>query len=607
MRQPHSTRQEILQEYKQIIESQVATQKKLKREKTFIAIARLVVTLIGLGTSWYLWPRGLPFSLSLFCFTAVLIWLIFRDADKTEEIKNCERLIQINQHEVLTMSGDLRRSGFDDGSSYADAFHPYASDLDLFGPSSLFQYLNRCHAEQAKKRLADMLKAPLPVFTIKEKQIAVKELASKRNSCQKFQSLAMANPLSFNTERRLKHWLDQPAGDFGNTGWKWIQWIYPVITLSLLTFCLLGYLTTNLFLECWVIFIACSYFISSRINPIYDMLSRIQPEINSLDGQLHLLEDEPFSADFLKSLQKRLETAGGVTASLSIRALRTNLKKFEYRMNWLVFLFLNSFLLWDLRQAIALADWKKKNRSFVSEWFEVIVEMEVSISLASLARNEPDWVFPEVDDHPFHLEGLGIGHPLIPAGKRVTNDFSFEGLGRVALITGSNMAGKSTFLRSLGIDIVLGQLGSPVCARQLKMSWIKLVSSMRVADNLAENTSTFFAELKKLEYIVEMVNHQEPALILLDEVLRGTNSSDRHQGTQALVKQLIRQKGVAIMATHDTELAHKEAQNPSVSNFHFEGRILDNELHFDYKIRNGICETFNATTLMKKIGIHFDD
>jgi len=212
-----------------------------------------------------------------------------------------------------------------------------------------------------------------------------------------------------------------------------------------------------------------------------------------------------------------------------------------------------------------------------------------------------------VDEKYFHFEAEALGHPLIPVATRITSDFSLEGTGRIALITGSNMAGKSTFLRSLGVNTVLALMGCPVCARQMKVSAVKLISSMRVADNLAENTSTFYAELKKLQHIIESVNRKEKVFILLDEVLRGTNSTDRHKGTKALLRQLLQSGTVAVMATHDTDLAYSESANASVSNYHFEGNIMGEELSFDYKIKNGISESLNATALMKKIGIHFQD
>ncbi len=338
------------------------------------------------------------------------------------------------------------------------------------------------------------------------------------------------------------------------------------------------------------------------------MLSQIQPEINLLQEQLHLVEKEIFTSPFLLSLQNRLNPSGTGSASVSIRSFHTILKKFDYRLNWVVFLFLNSFLLWDLRQLISLNRWKQKNRNRPGDWIAVIAEMEVCISLASLVFNEPEWCFPEMDADYFHFQATEFGHPLIPPSSRITNDFQMEGTGRIAMITGSNMAGKSTFLRSLGINTVLAGMGAPVCAKQMNLCDTKMISSMRVADNLAENTSTFYAELKKLQYIINAVNRKEKVFILLDEVLRGTNSTDRHKGSRALVRQLQQSGAVAVMATHDTELALSESlANKSVSNYHFDAKIMGDELYFDYKIKNGICESLNATTLMKKIGIHFED
>ena len=495
-------------------------------------------------------------------------------------MQNRERLIIINRHEIAILSGELNTAGFDNGDQFSDPVHPYSSDLDLFGPSSLFLYLNRCHAEQSKKLLADALKNPLSSVRIKEKQHAAKELSRKQAACQQFQSLAMANPLTFKTENRLGYWIAQPAGIFKNRYWIWIKWIYPWISLSILALFALDYLSTRNFLFCFIAFFGIAYLISSKINPYYEMLSRIQPEMDLLHEQLSLVEKENYSSQFLQSLQQRLNPSGNDPASESIRVFHTILKKFEYRMNWPVFLFLNTFLLWDLRQVLDLYAWKNKNQSKLSDWIGVITEMELSISLASLVYNEPEWCMPGTDNQYFHFHGTEIGHPLIPAVSRVTNDFSLDGAGKMVIITGSNMAGKSTFLRSLGINYVLAGIGAPVCAHSMDLCEVKMISSMRVADNLAENTSTFYAELKKLEYIIEAVNRNEHVFILLDEVLRGTNSTDRHKGTRALVRQLIRQNAVTLIATHDTDLAHSESADVAVSNYHFEGKILNDELLF---------------------------
>jgi MutS domain V len=595
----------IIQKYQHTIKIHEAAIQQLKKTKRVLSIARLITVIGGFLLSWYFWPSITTVSIIVILFAIVFIYLVFQDADKTAAIENHERLIKVIQHEIDAMLYNLK--GYEDGSSFADPNHAYASDLDLFGPSSIFQWLSRCHADQSKKLLADHLKAPLSIPSIKEKQVATKELAEKQNVCQQFQSMAVANPLSFKTEERLKKWMALPAGSFEKPFWNWIRNIYPIFTLAILAGYLMDYIPTGTFLFCMIGFFGISSFISSKIQSVYDLLSLIQKEIDALFHQLRIIEKESFETPFLRSLQKSLKPVGYASASEALGDFHGILKRFDMRLNMLVFFFLNAFTVWDLRQMLALNKWKKKNQLHLNIWFHVIAEMEVTISLASLVHNEPDWCFPETDEKYFHFSGTEIGHPLIPSTSRVNNNFTMEGTGKVSVITGSNMAGKSTFLRSLGTNTVLALMGSAVCAQQMNLSVMELISSMRVADNLAENTSTFYAELKKLEYIIAAVNRKEHVFILLDEVLRGTNSTDRHRGSQALVRQLLRGGAVAIMATHDTDLAHSESADESVSNYHFEGRINNDELYFDYKIKNGICESLNATTLMKKIGIHFQD
>jgi hypothetical protein len=606
MSKTFNSQKEIIQKYQFTIAQIETAILKLKKSKRVLSITRLIVVIAALYVSWYFWPSFSIVVIVLVLFSILFIYLVFRYADKTAEIENLERLISVNQHELDAMQYNLQ--GYDDGLIFSDPNHAYASDLDMFGQASIFQWLSRCHADQSKKLLADFLKAPLALPTIKEKQSAIKELAKKQEACQQFQSMAMANPLSIKTEKRLQQWMAIPPGGFDKQFWKWIRNIYPLITLIILTGFLMDYISTGIFLFCMIGFFAISSFISNKIQKVYELLSFIQKEMDSLYHQLRLIEKENFQSPFLQSLQNRLKPAGYDSASAGIRDFHGILKRFDMRLNMLVFFFLNAFLLWDLRQILALNVWKKKNQSYLNEWFSVIAEMEVAISLASLVHNEPGWCFPEVDSAYFHFQTEAIGHPLIPAVNRITNDFSMEGTGKIAVITGSNMAGKSTFLRSLGTNTVLALMGAPVCAIRMRLSTMKLISSMRVSDNLAENTSTFYAELKKLQYIIESVNNKESVFILLDEVLRGTNSTDRHKGSQALIRQLLQAKAVAVMATHDTDLAHSEsAADPAVTNYHFEGKIINEELYFDYKIKEGICESLNATTLMKKIGIHFQD
>jgi phosphatidylglycerophosphatase A len=605
MIQSSSTHIDIVKDYQHNIEVHETIIGKLERMKKSLAFARLMTVLGGAGFVWYFWPATGIVLLSIVLFSIIFVILVFVDADKSTAIDHRKRLILINQHELDAMQQNLHN--YEDGQIFADPSHAYASDLDLFGTSSLYQYVSRCHAEQSKKLLSDYLKKSLPVSTIYGRQKAASELSEKQDYCQNMQASAMADPLTMQTEEKLKLCFDAPPVGFLHPFWKWYHNIYPIIPLSVISVYVAGRLSDQTFLIFLSVFYIISILISRKAGLALGMLSEVEPEIEGIRKQFMLIESEKFRSAFLQSLQQRLKPPEYKSTSAAIGEFVSILKKIDWRSNLLVNLILQIFFLWDLRLVISLNDWKRKNKNQFKDWFSVVAEMEVAVSLASLVRNEPAWCFPVADDKYFHFEAEQIGHPLLPETTRVANDFSMEGIGKIALITGSNMAGKSTFLRSLGINTVLALMGAPVCAKWMNLSEMKLMSSMRVADNLAENTSTFYAELKKIQYIIESVNKQEKVFILLDEVLRGTNSTDRHKGSKALVRQLLQNGAIAVMATHDTELAHSESMNPSVSNYHFEGKIEDEELYFDYKIKPGISESLNATTLMKKIGIHFQD
>jgi DNA mismatch repair ATPase MutS len=606
MSQTFEVQEQICEKYRENIRYHQLEIQKIKKIKRWIAFARLATVISGAGVIWYLWSNPGIVILSSIVFLVVFIALVFHDSDLSEIIGLSERLIKVNKHEIDVIHYNLHR--YDDGREYSDPNHAYASDLDLFGESSLFQWINRCHAEQSKKLLSNLLKSPLPVPEIYPMQEAAKELARNMGTCQQIQSTAMANPLTAQTEKKLENWMVSASPDYDQSFWKWFQNIYPVIPTSLVIFYVLDIINANTFLFLLVALNIFHYLIGRKITAELGMLLNIEQEMASLYKQLQLIEKMSCKSDKIKTLQERLKPDQYSSASASIKDFNIILKRINWRSNLLINSVLQLFFFWDLRLILLLKAWKKKNKSQLSEWIKVIAETEVLISVASIVYNNPEWSFPKVDDNYFHFAAQAIGHPLIPPDKRISNDFNIRGRGMAVLITGSNMAGKSTFLRTLGVNIVLAHTGAPVCAPQLEMGTANLITSMRVADNLAENTSTFYAELKKLKVIIDAVNQNEQVLVLLDEVLRGTNSADRHRGTQALVRQLLQSSAVTIMATHDTDLAQSEAlSDPSVCNFHFEGRIIEDELYFDYKIRKGICESLNATTLMKKIGIHFQD
>ena len=549
----------------------------------------------------YTWFGLIPLAVGM----AAFIYLIFTDVDNNEKILNTKTLIQINEEELKILDNHyLHRN---DGSEFSPSLHDYANDLDLFGKASLFQWANRCSSEQGKNLFVNNLLHPLSILQIEERQEAIKELGPMMEWRQQLQSYSEQTVITKTTEQRTNQWLAEEPKHFSGSAWNGVVWIYTAITLATLLATITGFISSGIFLFLFALYFTISAFLSRNTIKPYVHLSRIVNEISALEKLVNWIESQEFTSVLLNRIKKEI-TSNGEKASIQIKQLKSILDKFDLRLNLVGPLFLNSFLLWDVRQMIALNEWRKKNKSVVPKLFQAIAKTEVLNTIATIHLNYPGWCLPKLTENHFVFESKELGHPLIPQKERVNNDFLIEKDMLISLVTGSNMAGKSTFLRSIGINIVLAQMGAPVCARHFTVSPVRLMTSMRISDNLAENTSTFYAELKKLKTIIEAVNNREKVFVLLDEILRGTNSQDRHTGSAAFITQLIRHHAFAVIATHDLELADLKKQFPqSLENYHFDVQVKGEELFFDYKLKEGVCHSLNASLLMKKIGIELEN
>jgi hypothetical protein len=574
----------------------------LYKRRTILGWLRFAVLALTVLIVINIWGAGSTIIISIIVAgIALFIFLVSKDTDNKEEINNLETLVAINKKEIEYGNNNFYQEY--DGRDLEPEHHSYATDLDLFGKASLYQYINRCTAEKSKSLLAARLLEPSDKKQILQQQEAVKELSAKSAWRQQLQAYGYKEKITAATENRVSKWLNADESLFRHAFWETFRYVYALITLSTLALYLFDIINTGVFALFVFAFLCASLLISKNITETYNLLSNIEAEISVLYNQLNWFEKESFQSKFLKETQEQIRH-NNIKASGEILQLKNILNRFDVRLNIFAFILLNTFLLWDLHQLLALKKWKSQNKALVPKWFAAIAEIEVANTFATLAFNYPEWCFPEISDEHFTLKAEDVVHPLIPEQQRVNNSFNISGTAKIDLITGSNMAGKSTFLRSLGINMILAYAGSPVCAKNFTVSISKLMSSMRVTDNLAENTSTFYAELKKLKSIIDEVNKQENLFILLDEILRGTNSLDRHTGSAALIKQLIKEKAVALIATHDVELAKLEKDYPAnISNYHFDVQVAGEELYFDYKLKDGICTSLNASLLMKKIGI----
>ncbi|HMU09641.1 MAG TPA: hypothetical protein PKC54_06515 [Ferruginibacter sp.] len=588
--------------YTQRLEDLGSSLNALLRRKSVLAWLRFATIAALVASFYFLSPPGWPYVVVADIVLLTLFTrLVFADLANKTAIEHTGYLIRINENEIKALNHEYFQLA--DGSELLPKEHAYANDLDILGHASLYQYLNRTCSDMGSSTLVSWLLNPSDEKIILQRQAAVKELAAQTAWRQKLQAYGAAKKIQAATLTRLQQWFKEEDRFINNKLWLWLRYLLPVIMLTVIALNMADVVNNyvrNYFLLASALF---ALYMSKKVTPLHQQVSKMTDELDVLKDSIQLIEQTTFDAEFLQHLQLPFSQQNE-KASAKLNRLKKILERLDLRFNFLVFIPLDILLQWDLQQAIALEKWKRQNKEDVLHWFDALGGFEATGSLATLAFNNPAWCYPVFKEAHFSMEGKNMGHPLIPAEKRVNNPVKIDKAGELMLVTGSNMAGKSTYLRSIGINTILAMAGAPVCADDFCLSPVQIISSMRIADNLEESTSTFYAELKKLKTIIDKVNNNEKVFILLDEILRGTNSLDRHTGSVALIKQLIKHQAAGIIATHDVELAKmKEAYPANILTHHFDVQVSNDELYFDYRLKDGICNSLNASILMKKIGI----
>ncbi len=576
--------------------------KLLIKKRTMLAWLRFAVVIGIPACCYFLLPFGLLFCIIPAILLLVLFTrLVFGDLNNKSSIEHTKYLLELNGDELKALSHNYYH--FAEGIEYTHKEHLYANDLDIFGHASLYQYINRTGSEMGSSTLAQWLLNPVASEIILQRQEAIKELVKQTEWRQALQAYGMAKRIKQETTTRLQKWFAGDNSFINNKFWLLTRYLIPAVMITVLVLNIADVLNNYVRNYCLMASALFALYVSKKVTPLHQQVSKMTEELEVLSDSLQLIEKMKFTSAFLQNLQKQFVEKNG-KASTQITKLKKILERLDLRFNFVVFIPLDILLQWDLQQVIALEKWKEQNHRNVMQWFTALGEMEAINSLATLSFNHPEWCFPIFKEDHFFIEGEEIGHPLIQADKCVNNPLKLEHTGQLMLVTGSNMAGKSTYLRSIGVNVVLAMAGAPACARYFCLSPVQIISSMRVADNLEESTSTFYAELKKMKTIIDKVNNNEKIFILLDEILRGTNSLDRHTGSAALIRQLIKKKAACIIATHDVELAKMKDEYPeNILNYHFDVQVSNEELYFDYQLKEGICTSLNASILMKKIGI----
>ena len=563
---------------------------------------RLLTIVIGLIAFYFLFHVNLIAAILVLFISFIIFFIIVKKDFRNSAIKKEYQLLKLLNEKELESLNNIY-SFADDGSRYKDESHPYSGDLDIFGDSSIYHYINRTTLSKSSDTLADWLLIPADNHEIEERNKAIAELCEKIEWRQKIFILGYSlKEENKNALNNLIKWV-RKTDKFSFT--KRHILLLPIlscITLATIVFSFF-FSITPLLLLLFIIHFAIIYKANKFVKYAHIEVTNNSNLLVTYADILREIEKEGYSSNKLNALKDLLKIDENF-ASTEVEKLSKIVNSFDIRYNVLVHFFLNSFLFWDIHQVYKLEKWKKSNQN-LEQWFHCVAEFETLSSFANLYFNNPEWCFPKINNNHFNFNATNLGHPLINAKTRVCNNFAVDKAGKIILLSGSNMSGKSTFLRAVGVNIILAMAGSCVCAADFTLSPVRVLSSMRISDSLKDNTSSFFAELKKLETIIKIVENNEKVFLLLDEILRGTNSTDRHIGSSALIKQLIRNNAVGIVATHDLSLTDMIQDYPeNIENYNFNIKINNEDLYFDYLLNKGVCTSLNASLLMKKMGIN---
>ncbi|HTN36453.1 MAG TPA: hypothetical protein VL053_05225 [Arachidicoccus sp.] len=564
-----------------------------------ILIVACLVYLLKTGDSF--WGAGLGLGVVLF------VLLVRRSSVLNKQTAFQEALHRINTNEIQGLEGVY--DSFDGGDDLMDSTHPYAYDLDLFGDQSLFQRVNRTITLLGRQFLSGILATPeLEIETILSRQQAALELQTVPNWRQEFLATGMQDKEQPGDQAAIEDWLILPPVLSKSRYWPFVLWILPALTVTLWIIYL--FLPLQLPAAFPIIFSLIQLGITANragfINERHHRISKRSDTLKKYYSLVSLIKQSSFSSSKLKQLQQKLDDSRYPASSF--QHLISLLNALDNRLNLLMALILNGLLLWDLNCLIRIEKWNVQFKELFPAWMEVIGEADALISLAGYNFNHPEFVVPEILDEKlrggFYMEMQAAGHPLLYPGPCIENDLLQSGTLNLFLITGANMAGKSTFLRTVGLNMILAMAGTSVYAKGFSLTPVQLFTSMRTHDSLQKHTSFFYAELKRLQWIMEKIKAKAPVYIFLDEILKGTNSRDQHLGSTELIKNIIHHDGRGLIATHDIELTNLAAQFPGrIKNIAFEIEMEGDLMRFSYQYKEGVCQNMNASILMKQMGI----
>jgi DNA mismatch repair ATPase MutS len=581
--------------YSQQIANCTAEIQKLKKRLALSSTLRLLVFLAACFGVYFAFGHPQLVIGIVLATIAVFVFMVSRHSNLQYQHDLQKALLHQNETELEVLAHVFNH--LPSGEKYKDPLHYYSQDIDLFGRGSFFQYLNRTALESGSDFLAQLL-TENEILAIPKKQDAIKELSQMPEWRQRFSAIAALVKTEVPAEE-VSHWLGQYQS-FVPRWVKPVSLVFSLVSAVLVTLYFLDFVSGYAVAGWFFLGVAISGVYLKKVNALSAHTGKIQSTFEQFHKLLLEIEKQDFSTALLHGKKSDI-TSSSHNASSLLRQFAKRLDALDQRSNMLIGFLANGFMLRDLRQSCHIEQWIAAHREKVPLWFETITFFDAYNSLGNFGFNHPDYVFPKISDDVPVLKVKGAGHPLLKESTMVRNDFQINSE-EFFIVTGANMAGKSTFLRTVSLQIVMGNLGLPVCAEKAQYNPIKLITSMRTTDSLTDDESYFFSELKRLKFIVDEIK-SDRYFIILDEILKGTNSTDKAIGSRKFVEKLVSSNSTGIIATHDLSLCAAADELPEVKNYFFDARIENDELIFDYTFKPGICRNMNASFLLKKMEI----
>ncbi|MFV1448188.1 DNA mismatch repair protein MutS [Maribacter sp. HS] len=567
----------------------------LNKQLFTFSILRLLIFL-GTIVAIYFASVDAKYVIGVLCVGIPLfLYLVSKYTNLKHQKSKLEALKEINAVELQVLNRDY--SNLPNGKEYADDIHYFSQDIDLFGEGSFYQVSNRTKLAEGSLLLADIYKEN-SINEIKEKQEAIAEIAEKVDWRQEFSAMAALTKTETST-RTIATWLKNYKS-FVPKAMKFIPSVFSIISVTIFIAYFLDYLPESVLITWLVLGMVIVGLFTKKVTNLGQSASKMKSTFDQYNQLLAMIEETEFTSNLLKR-QKANILSNGEQNSKVLKKFASLLSNLDRNNNLLYLIFANGFFLRSLTDCLAVEKWIEEHGKSVETWFNTIAFFDAYNSLGNFAFNHPNFTYPTITDDEVVLNSKNAGHPLLDPKKSILNDITIEG-GQFFIITGANMAGKSTFLRTVSLQIMMANVGLPVCAQEVSYSPIKLITSMRTTDSLTDDESYFFSELKRLRYIVDEIQ-VDRYFIVLDEILKGTNSTDKALGSRKFVERLVKSKSTGIIATHDLSLCEVANEYNAVKNHYFDAEIIDNELHFDYTFKDGICQNMNASFLLKKMGI----